>query len=172
MIVKCHAEAFANQIADHGAGPETGSETRRLRPGLDERSQLGSLGRVDLGRIPRRLAGTQAVGAHRFEPLNPSIDRAARHIEFRRQRDDGLLREIRHHGLRSPPCRQVASLLCVPEQLPQPSQLRAIPSSAADCLPVLGATHDHPQRGRDRALLILSASFVNQGMDPAQRDPV
>lgn len=172
MIVKCHAEAFANQVADHRAGPEAGSETRRLWSGLDDRRQFGSLGLVDLGRIPRRFAGAQAVGAHRFEPLNPSIDRAACHIEFRRQRDDGLLREIRHHGLRSPPRRQIASLLCVPEQLPEPSQLCGIPSSAADCLPILGATHDHPQRGRDRALLILSASFVNQGMDPAQRDPV
>lgn len=57
----------------------------------------------------RRFPGAQALGAHRFEPLNPSIDRASRHIEFPRQLDvEGLERGVtiedrreRMHGLMS-----------------------------------------------------------------------
>lgn len=172
MIVKGHAKSFSNQIADHRPGPHSRSEASSLRTGIDEQRQLRTLRLTDFGRVARSLSCTQAVGSHRLEPLKPAIDRPARHIEFGSQRYDRLLREIRHHSLHASPGRQIARFLRLPEQLPQSSQLRGSAPSPADSLPVLRATHDHLQTGRNHALLILSASFVNQVMDPAQRDPV
>ena len=172
MTVEAHVEAFANEVADHGAGPEARGEAGGQWAAIDERCQLLPLILAEPRRIPGRLARQQSIGAFGVEPLQPSIDRPAGDVELPAQRDDRLLREVAQHRLGPAPGDEISSLLGIPEELAQTAKLAGSAPTGTDCLPILRASHDHLLSGRDRALLIRRLALVNQGMDRVQRDPV
>jgi hypothetical protein len=170
MVVVVHAEALADQVADHRPGPHAALVASRHRTRFDDGRQLGALRIGQPRRRSRRDAREQTVDAERFVPLEPAIHRAASDACLDGEVHHPPAVEVAQHGTASPPAIQVPTLLC---GLDEPTQLlapRRRPTTRADRFPCLRPAHDHLLD--DRGTLILCGSIVNNQMDPGLRDPV
>ena len=144
MIVVPHAEPLLDDVADHRPRPHPRAVTSGLRPRLDDRRQLGALGLRQLRRRAWRRARQQAFDPQHLVPLQPSIDRAARHPELRRHLYDATPLDVPKHRAPPPPRVQIASGIRRSDKLAQLLLRRRRPPARADRLTCPRPRHDHP----------------------------
>lgn len=103
MVVVADAELAADQLADHGAGPNTRGEAGCLRAALDEGDQHRPLAFVEPGRGAGRHLGAKAVDTVGVIAKQPLVDARARGAERVDEVEHALAVEVREHRARSPP---------------------------------------------------------------------
>lgn len=103
MVVVADAELPADQLADHGAGPNTRGEAGCLRAALDEGYQHRPLAEVELGRGAGRRPGAKAVDTVGVIAKQPLVDARARDAERVDEVEHALAVDVREHRARSPP---------------------------------------------------------------------
>lgn len=101
-----------NQLANHGARPNTSVEATLARTGLDEGDELSALLVGQEWRAPWPLNRAETRQALDVVPLKPAIDRPTSNAKNARNGDHGLALDVRRNSLRASPLRQIPPCLC------------------------------------------------------------
>lgn len=146
VLVIVHVEAARDEVPDHRAGPDAARVARLQRAGFHERGQLAPLGLAELGRGSRRLGGEKTLEAHHLVPLQPAIDRTARHVKLRSEVDDPSTLEVAEDGSSSAPLGERAVLRPLADETPQLLARRRTAARCTDRGASLRASHDSSGR--------------------------
>ena len=119
VVVVPNPKSLRDEVSDHGAGPDPARISSLDGPLLNERGELVALGLAEPRRRPRRPPREQAGDAQGLVPAQPSVDGAARDIEFRRNLKGPPALDVSEDGAGPTPDIEVVALQGHAEQPPQ-----------------------------------------------------